>query len=44
MTAIKEFKQLFMLETYSKQSYIFESDKAEILDNLIETNKFITVS
>ena len=44
MWDIKQFKQLFMLETYSKQSYIFEAEKAEILDQLIETNKFVTIS
>ena len=33
-----------MLKTYDKQIFIFEADKAKLVDALLETNKFVTVS
>lgn len=42
--AIRVYKQLYMLETYSKQYYILEADNVSILDDMIETNKFVTIS
>lgn len=44
MTAIKEYKKLYILETYWNKYYVLESDKVSILDDLIEKNKFVTIS
>jgi hypothetical protein len=44
MTAIKQYKRLFLLETYNKKTYILEEEKVVILDKLMETEKFVTIS
>ena len=41
---IKEYKRLCMLETYNKKFYVFEADKLDRVDELIETQKFIRIS
>ena len=44
MNAIKEFKELCMVETFSKKIYIISWNAMEVLDDMIENNKFVMLS
>ncbi len=44
MTNIKQYKKLYILETYWNKYYVLESDKIAVLDKLIESNKFVNIA